>query len=101
MSFPLELFDPPEIPKVLADVKWVLKPGGRIGVAIMSKENGDSTMLMLYEWAHKKWPKYIDCRPIYVEQSLKDAGYEIKSKEKVRLIGLPGEIIIEVNAKSG
>ena len=100
MSFTLELFDTPEIPKVLAEVKRVLKPGGRFGIASMSKGNGDSTMLMLYEWAHKKWPKYIDCRPIYVEQSLKDAGYEIKNKEKVRLLGLPGEIIIAVNAKS-
>ncbi len=100
MSFTLELFDTPEIPKVLDELKRVLKPRGRLGVASMSKEDGESKLLRLYEWVHKNWPKYVDCRPIYVEQSLKDAGYEIKSKEKVRLLGLPGEIVIVVNTDS-
>jgi len=101
MSFTLELFDTPEIPKVLGEVKRVLRPRGRLGVASMSKENRESTLLRLYEWVHEKWPKYVDCRPIYVEQSLKDAGYQIKSKEKVRLFGLPGEIVIAVSTNSG
>jgi len=101
MSFTLELFDTPEIPKVLEQIKSVLKPGGRLGVVSMSKENGESIFLRLYEWTHHKWPKYVDCRPIYVEQSLREAGYKIKSKEKVRLFRLPGEIIVAVNTLSG
>jgi len=96
MSFTLELFDTPEIPRLLEEVKRVLKPKGRIGVASMSKENGESLLLRLYEWAHRKWPKYVDCRPIYLEQSLRDAGYEIRKKEKVKLFGLPGEIVVAV-----
>lgn len=99
MSFTLELFDTPEIPKVLEEIKRVLKPKGRLGVASMSKENGQSTLLRLYEWVHKKWPKYVDCRPIYLEQSLRDAGYEVRSKEKVKLFVLPGEIVIALNAR--
>jgi demethylmenaquinone methyltransferase/2-methoxy-6-polyprenyl-1,4-benzoquinol methylase len=98
ISFTLELFDTPEIPRVLAEVKRVLKAGGRLGVVSMSRENGQSKLLRLYEWAHCKWPRYIDCRPIYLEQSLKNAGYEIKSKTKVRLLGLPGEIVIGMKA---
>ncbi|MBA7629965.1 Demethylmenaquinone methyltransferase [subsurface metagenome] len=101
MSFTLELFDTPEIPKVLEHIKRVLKPGGRLGVASMSKENGKSIFLRLYEWIHNKWPKYVDCRPIYVEQSLREAGYEIKSKERVRLFRLPGEIVVAINILSG
>jgi len=96
MSFTLELFDTPEIPRLLEEVKRVLKPRSRIVVASMSKENGESLLLRLYEWAHRKWPKYVDCRPIYLEQSLRDAGYEIIKKEKVKLFGLPGEIVIAV-----
>jgi len=96
MSFTLELFDTPEIPKLLEEVKRVLKPRGRIGIASMSREDGESMLLRLYEWAHRRWPKYLDCRPIYVEQSLRDAGYEITRKEKVRLFGLPTEIVVAV-----
>jgi demethylmenaquinone methyltransferase/2-methoxy-6-polyprenyl-1,4-benzoquinol methylase len=100
MSFTLELFDTPEIPKVLEEIKRVLKQGGRLGIASMSKENGESIFLRLYEWIHTKWPKYVDCRPIHVEQSLIDAGCQIKSKEKVKIFRLPGEIIVAVNTIS-
>jgi ubiquinone/menaquinone biosynthesis C-methylase UbiE len=98
MSYTLELFNTDEIPRVLEEVLRVLKPKGRLGVAGMSKENGKSTMLRVYEWAHRKWPKYVDCRPIYVEQSLRNAGYEIRSREKAKLFGLPNEIVIAVKA---
>jgi len=101
MSFTLELFDTPEIPKVLEQIKRVLKPEGRLVVVSMSKENGKSIFLKLYEWIHNKWPKYVDCRPIYVEQSLREAGYSVKSKETVRLFRLPGEIVVTVNGDSG
>jgi len=94
MSFTLELFDTPEIPKVLEQIKRVLVQEGRLVVISMSKENGESIFLKLYEWAHRKWPKYIDCRPIFLEQSLGDSGYEIKMKEKVKLFGLPIEIVV-------
>jgi ubiquinone/menaquinone biosynthesis C-methylase UbiE len=97
MSFALELFDSPEIPRVLAEIKRVLKRAGRLGVVSMSKEDGDSTLLRLYEWTHKKIPQYVDCRPIYVEQSIKDAGFEIQYREKVSLFGLPGEIVVGVS----
>ncbi|WP_206205190.1 hypothetical protein [Thermococcus sp. GR6] len=53
-------------------------------------------MLRLYEWLHEKFPQYIDCRPIYVEQSIREAGFEIKYKEEVKLFGLPGEIVIGI-----
>ncbi|MFC2068967.1 2-heptaprenyl-1,4-naphthoquinone methyltransferase, partial [Chloroflexota bacterium] len=85
-----------EIPKVLEQIKRVLKPRGRLGIASMSKENGESIFLRLYEWIHRKWPKYVDCRPIYVEQSLIDAGYQIKRREKIKLFRLPGEIVIGI-----
>jgi ubiquinone/menaquinone biosynthesis C-methylase UbiE len=96
MSFVLELFDTPEIPKVLHEIKRVLKPRGRLGVVSMSKEDGESKLLKLYEWLHKKIPKYLDCRPIYAEQSIKGVGFEIKHKEKMNVFGLPGEIIVGI-----
>jgi len=96
MSFTLELFDMPEISKVLCEIKRILKQNGRLGVLSMSKEDGDSILSRLYEWMHTQFPQYADCRPIYVEHSIKDAGFEIKYKEKVKLFSLPIEIVVSV-----
>jgi len=101
MSFTLEGFDTPEIPRALARIKKVLKPGGRLGIIDMSKENGKSVFLKVYEWLHKKCPKYLGSRPIYAEQCLIDAGYQIKSKEKIKIYRLPAEIIVAIKAMPG
>lgn len=97
MSFTLELFDTPEIPIILNEIRRVLKPMGRLGIVSMSKENDSSGMVKLYEWAHRKFPKYADCRPIYAEQSIRDAGFGIQQKEIKKLLGLPVEIVIGVS----
>ena len=94
MSFTLELFDTPEIPEVLSGIRRILKPEGRLGVVSMSKEDGGSVLLKLYEWMHRKFPGYADCRPIYVKQALENAGFRIKTREKVKLFGLPLEIVV-------
>ena len=94
MSFTLELFDTPEIPALLAEIRRVLKADGRLGVVSMSREDGNSYLLRLYEWAHEKLPRYIDCRPIYVAGTLKSAGFAIAYQKRVSLLGLPGEIVV-------
>jgi len=101
MSFTLEVFDTPEIPRVLAQIKKVLKLGGRLVTLDMSKENGKSVFLKVYEWIHNKFPKYLGSRPIYAEQCLIDAGYQVKSKEKIRIFRLPAEIIFATKALPG
>lgn len=98
MSFTLELFDTPEIPQVLNKIKRVLKPNGRLVVVSMSKEDGDSILLRLYEWTHQKFPQYVDCRPIYLEQSIKDVGFKIEYRKKVKLFGLPGAVVIGIKS---
>lgn len=100
VSFTLELFDTPEISEVLEEVKRVLRPTGRLGIASMSRESGKSAPLRLYEWAHMKWPRYVDCRPIYLEKSLINAGYRIRSREMTRMVGLPIEIIVATELTS-
>jgi demethylmenaquinone methyltransferase/2-methoxy-6-polyprenyl-1,4-benzoquinol methylase len=97
MSFTLELFDTPEIPIILKEVKRILRTGRRITVTAMSKKSGKSFMVRLYEWVHNKWPEYADCRPIFLEKALSDVGYIIKSKETVKLFGLPVEIVTALN----
>ena len=101
MSFVLELFDTPEIPFVLNEIKRLLKPNGRLSVVSLSKENGNSWMLKAYEWVHEYFPQIADCRPIYVEQSIKNAGYQISYKENIKIFGLPGEIVIAKSLVEG
>ncbi|MCJ7472920.1 MAG: methyltransferase domain-containing protein [Actinobacteria bacterium] len=97
LSFTLELFDTPEIPEILKEIKRVLKPGGRLGVVSLSKDNGRSIFLRLYEWAHKKFPRSIDCRPIFVAYSLENAGFDISYKKKAKIFFAPLEIIVGLN----
>ena len=96
MSFTLELFDTPEIPQLLNEVRRVLKAGGRLGVASLSRTKGNSIALRIYEWIHRKWPKYVDCRPIYLEQFFRKVGYTIQSKEMDNLLVLPLEIVVAI-----
>src|SRR5262249_29443836 len=91
MSFTLELFDTPGIPKVLAECKRVLRRGGRIVVVGVSKEGEGGAILQFFEWTHKHFPNLMDCRPIFVRKSLEAARFRIESVEN-RTMWVPVEI---------
>jgi demethylmenaquinone methyltransferase/2-methoxy-6-polyprenyl-1,4-benzoquinol methylase len=94
MSFTLELFDNPEIPVVLSECQRVLRSGGRICVVAMSKKGKPNASTRFYEWFHDKLPKYVDCRPIYVQESLHSVGFHVVEVTEVSLLGLRGEIVL-------
>ena len=96
LSFVMELFATPEIPQLLAEILRVLRPKGRLCVVSMSREGGFAPFLKLYEWFHQVFPHFADCRPIYVRQSIQDAGFEVQFQERLNLIGLLGEVVIGV-----
>ena len=68
MCFTLELFDTPDIPKLLAECKRVLRTGGRIVIVAVSKEGKEGKeglVIQAFEWTHRHFPNLMDCRPIY------------------------------------
>lgn len=95
MSFTLELFDTPEIPNVLAECRRALRPGGRIVVVGMSKEGEGGIVLQVFEWTHKHFPNFLDCRPIFVRNALEAAGFHIENVEH-RTMWVPVEIVLAV-----
>lgn len=90
LSFTLELFDTPVIPKVLRECHRVLKDNGRIGVVALAKQ--DTLAIRIYERFHRQMPNVVDCRPIYLKPFLKNAGFQIQESTTRIMWGLPVEI---------
>ena len=93
MSFTLELFDDAEIPTVLAECRRVLKPGGRVVIAAMSNEGEHGLMYEAYQWTHRHFPNFVDCRPISVRKILEGAGFKVCSSDKMS-IWVPVEVVL-------
>ncbi|WP_290811408.1 class I SAM-dependent methyltransferase [Halovivax sp.] len=92
-SFVLELFDTPALPAVLDEWRRVLAPDGRLCVVSLSRrEAGLATRL--YELVHEVVPTYVDCRPLYLRDTLLDCGFEIDAERVVGAWGLPVEIVL-------
>lgn len=94
MSFTLELFDNPEIPRVLREIHRVLKPGGRLAAVSMTKNDPPGIPVRIYEWFHNVMPNYADCRPIFARQSIEQSGFAIQDVSVSSMWGLPVEIVL-------
>jgi ubiquinone/menaquinone biosynthesis C-methylase UbiE len=89
MSFTLELFDEHAIPSVLAEIQRALRPGGRLGVVAMATSRKKNRMVNVYEWLHRHFPHFVDCRPIDIRRALERARFRIVREETMSIWELP------------
>jgi ubiquinone/menaquinone biosynthesis C-methylase UbiE len=94
MSFTLELFDTPEIPLVLQECRRVLRRTGRICIVSLSKAGAAGRMRDIYEWGHRRFPKFLDCRPIFVRAALEENGFAILDATRATILTMPVEIVL-------
>lgn len=94
MSFTLELFADEDIPVVLGECRRVLKEEGRLCVASMSDQGKDGLMTRLYLWSHRRFPHFVDCRPIHVRKAVEEAGFGVMDYRIMSMWGLPVEMIL-------
>ncbi|MDG5761728.1 methyltransferase domain-containing protein [Natronococcus sp. A-GB1] len=92
-SFVLELFDTSEIPAVLAEWHRVLAPNGRLCVVSLSR-GGFGPTTWLYERVHDLLPTAVDCRPIYVTETLREVGFRVLETRYETVWRLPVEIVL-------
>jgi len=87
-SFTLELFDTPQIPILLNECRRVLKPGGRLVIVSLSKDQPLGAMGQLYEAFHNLFPTLADCRPIPVRRLLESNGFQVNNFTITKMWGL-------------
>ena len=93
LSFTLELFSPQEMPVVINECLRVLQSDGRICIVSMSKTGRSRPVMRLYEWMHRRFPKCIDCRPIFLKRLLEGSGLDVAQADEIRNWGLTVEVV--------
>jgi demethylmenaquinone methyltransferase/2-methoxy-6-polyprenyl-1,4-benzoquinol methylase len=88
MSFTLELFDDSGIATLLAEVRRVLRGGGRLVVVCLAAGARPSLATTAYSWLHRQLPQLLDCRPIPIRRLLLRNSFVPGPGKAIRLWGL-------------
>lgn len=94
MSFTLELFSDDDMALVLQECRRVLETGGRICIVSLVKEDPPCIAERMYEWLHRRFPVYLDCRPIMLVDIVEKAGFNVTERKELFLWGLPVKIVL-------
>jgi ubiquinone/menaquinone biosynthesis C-methylase UbiE len=94
-SYMLDLIDTAAIPRVLMEFKRLLKPGGRLVLAGLSRGSEWYNNMKLYEWVYRRSPSLLGgCRPVLLAPYLQQLGFKDVKREYMRAGHLmPTEIV--------
>ena len=87
-AFTVEIFDDATAARLLASWRDALAPGGRVVLVSMAAAQAGA-MAALYRWSHRRFPAWVDCRPIDAAALLTRAGFCDVQSSTHRLAGLP------------
>ena len=90
----LEVLPPDRVPLALAELRRVLRPGGRLVVAAMVEGRRRHPAVRLYRWARTRYPMRVNGRPIHPRTLLVSAGFAIVDVAAASLWGLPVEVVL-------
>jgi ubiquinone/menaquinone biosynthesis C-methylase UbiE len=95
-SYVFDLIDTPSIPKVLSELKRLLRSGGRLVLVSLSKGSKWYDNMRLYEWVYRRWPMLLGgCRPVTLKPYLQGLGFKKITSEFVHAGHLmPTEIVL-------
>lgn len=96
-SFTLELFPEEDVPIVLAELRRVLRPGGRLGVVSMAQVKPGAKASYLertYLWMHRHFPHFVDCRCIDVPAVVTAAGFRVVKQVDLEIWTMPVSAVV-------
>ncbi len=91
-SYMFDLLPEQDFPRVLAEFRRILKPGGRLVLINMTK--GEHWYLQLWESIYRLNPSWMGgCRGVLLAPGLQRAGFTDLHRETVSQLGFPSEIL--------
>ena len=97
-SYLFDLLSPSHSKNLLGEMHRVLRPGGLICLAGLTRESDDGDMTIISQlWAlvQRRWPWIVGgCRPVQLRQMLDNTQWEIVAHETVAPRGLTSEILL-------
>jgi demethylmenaquinone methyltransferase/2-methoxy-6-polyprenyl-1,4-benzoquinol methylase len=64
------------------------------------KEEGHGVVFHLYEWTHKHFPNFVNCRPIFIARASEEAGFRVQKQDHLR-IRVPVEAFLAIKDLGG
>jgi demethylmenaquinone methyltransferase/2-methoxy-6-polyprenyl-1,4-benzoquinol methylase len=71
------------------------------GIVAMSDTGETNAMSELYAWLHRRWPQFIDCRPINVARVLQAGHFHISTTRATAVWSLPVVAVVGIKTSTG
>lgn len=92
-TFMLDLLPEEDYPKLLGEYRRVLKPGGKLGLAVFSF--GTRPVHRFWWWLAKYFPSLLTgCRPVRPGPALRAAGFKVVHDEELSQFTFPSTVIL-------